>query len=214
MDKQTKHKNKILKFIPKALSFQNPPFSPTRDKDVTATRPGGRAFSGPIVSIIPKEAWRRTKSEMADTPQEPTSPKVSCLGQIKHRHKKKMMIKKEKDVKRSRVPSKEAAPEKKEKMLSGAEEAKAPALGQMKRFASSRSSLSNFDWTAQVAPEDSYQRRNCHSNEEREKEVRIPFSAPLMVGGGGREMQLQPKKEINLWKRRTMAPPRILKLSD
>jgi hypothetical protein len=68
---------------------------------------------------------------------------------------------------------------------------------------------------AQIAPMDR-DHRNYYSDEERgesdeeEEEFMIPFSAPMMIGGG---VPLQPRKEINLWKRRTMAPPRPLQLN-
>ncbi|KAI4389998.1 hypothetical protein MLD38_002157 [Melastoma candidum] len=180
-----KPKNKILRFLPKVLSFR---FGPSRDKDASVPRSTAR-FSGPI---IPREA-RRT----LDTPQEPTSPKVSCLGQIKQHQGRKnnnKLINKDEDARwrRSRLLSKESkGKEEEERMpLDG----NAPALGKMRRFASRRSSLSNFDWKAQVAPE--------------EEEDRIALSAPL----GGVGTGLMPKKEINLWKRRTTEPPRPLNL--
>ncbi|KAL6982649.1 hypothetical protein U1Q18_016036 [Sarracenia purpurea var. burkii] len=93
-----------------------------------------------------------------------------------------------------------------------------PSLGQIKRFASGRNSLASFDWTAQVAPGGDGDHRDYYSDEEsegeEEREIRIPFSAPILVGGGGGEkVVLEPKKEINLWKRRTMAPPRPLQVN-
>uniref|UniRef100_A0A5B7BNF0 Uncharacterized protein n=1 Tax=Davidia involucrata TaxID=16924 RepID=A0A5B7BNF0_DAVIN len=53
----------------------------------------GRGFFDPIISIIPAEARRKPKNSSFEA-QEPTSPKVSCMGQIK----RKMKIKKTKQI--------------------------------------------------------------------------------------------------------------------
>uniref|UniRef100_A0A2N9GLH6 Uncharacterized protein n=1 Tax=Fagus sylvatica TaxID=28930 RepID=A0A2N9GLH6_FAGSY len=94
---------------------------------------------------------------------------------------------------------------------------RAPCLSQMKRFTSGRNSLGDFDWTAEISPVEHRDVRNYYSDEERgesdeeEEEVIIPFSAPMMMIGEG--VALQPRKEINLWKRRTMIPPKTLELN-
>ncbi|KAG6704729.1 hypothetical protein I3842_07G147200 [Carya illinoinensis] len=258
MEKQGKPKNKILKFLPRAasamaVSFQNPPFSPGRDKrsEINTTKlkaHAGRGFSGPIISMIPDEARRKPRNGGMYETQEPTSPKVSCMGQIKHKKK----IKKAKraapppqdqvkavsstssphrrDVKKHasairRMFSGKTKPERNSDVISPAAEEPAgipsdrvPSLSQMKRFASRRNSLPDFDWTANQITIIDRDHRNYYSDEERdreesdqeEEEVMIPFSAPMMIGGG---VPLEPRKEINLWKRRTMAPPRPLDLN-
>ncbi|KAK4434653.1 hypothetical protein Salat_0628100 [Sesamum alatum] len=242
-----KSKNKILKLLPRAaqaaVSFQNLPFSPRRDRrpDVNANRLRShlnKGFSGPIVSMIPAEA--RGKSKNFET-QEPTSPKVSCMGQIKH--KKKISRKKHASLPKEFKPVSRSQPEKTTgpgsklvKKPSGirkffgagrrSDEASkddaepsvpAPSLSQMRRFASSRETFANFDWTtAQIAPEED---REFFSDEEggysdAEDDVIIPFSAPILVGGGGvAGLEFEPRKEINLWKRRTMARPEPLDLN-
>ncbi|KAG8377994.1 hypothetical protein BUALT_Bualt08G0091800 [Buddleja alternifolia] len=98
----------------------------------------------------------------------------------------------------------------------------APSLSQMRRFASSRDTFSNFDWTtAQIAPEVD---QDYYSDEDRgysdgEDDVIIPFSAPILGAGAGAGagygggLGLEPRKEINLWKRRTMAQPKPLQLN-
>ena len=94
---------------------------------------------------------------------------------------------------------------------------RAPCLSQMKRFTSGRNSLGDFDWTVEISPVEHRDVRNYYSDEERgesdkeEEEVIIPFSAPMMMIGEG--VALQPRKEINLWKRRTMTPPKPLELN-
>lgn len=245
MEKQPKPKINILKFLPKAasvVSFQNLPFSPNREKRSEYLHKikthAGRGFSGPIISLIPHEARSKPKAGSFETQDEPTSPKVSCMGQIKA-HKKKLKKNKwvsppegdnTKLVKWSpRHVNKHASvlrrifsnvkPERKSDASADDDHKpstlpdRAASLSQMKRFASGRGSFSNFDWTAQIVSADK-DRRNYHSDEDRddsdhEDDVLIPFSAPMLVGGG---VPLQPRKEVNLWKRRTMTPPRPLQL--
>ncbi|XP_031265525.1 uncharacterized protein At1g76070-like [Pistacia vera] len=248
MEKHAKPKTNILKFLPKAsaVTFQNLPFSPGREKrsDIHINKlkaHAGKGFSGPIISIIPDEARRKSKNESFEENQEPTSPKVSCMGQIKkHKanHKMKMKHMKTASLPKDTKPVVSSPREVKKqaskfmRLFSGVKPARksdvsddhvqklpdrAPALNQMKRFASGRDAFSDFDWTAhQIAPLDS-DHRNYYSDEERgdsdqeeEEDYIIPFSAPITVGGG---VALQPKKEVNLWKRRTMNPPRPLQLN-
>ncbi|TKY57597.1 hypothetical protein E2542_SST14647 [Spatholobus suberectus] len=240
-EKQSKLRSKILKILPKAaaaVTFQNLPFSPGRDHKFKHS--GGKGFfSGPM---IPDEARRKPKDGGVET-QEPTSPKISCMGQIKHKkkHVKKGGAKSmsmptraidsasstPRDTEEKKQKQKHAS--KFQKMLFHAGKPKtvsskksdavadtAPPLGHMRRFASGRETFSNFDWKAQIAPEE----RDCYSDcddrveSDAEDEVIIPFSAPIMVGGGAASVpNLQPRKEINLWKRRTMGPPRPLQLN-
>ncbi|KAL9330407.1 hypothetical protein ACSQ67_000017 [Phaseolus vulgaris] len=237
-NKQSKLKNKILKILPKAaaaVTFQNPPFSPGRDHKFK-THGGKGFFSGPM---IPDEARRKPRHGGVET-QEPTSPKISCMGQIKHKkkHIQKGGAKSTSTSTRARESASSATPgdtteEKKQgskkfqrllfhagkpkaaaRKKSDAGEDRAPPLGHMRRFASGRETFSNFEWKAQIAPEE----RDCFSdNDDRvesdaEDEVIIPFSAPLTAGGAPL-LSVQPRKEINLWKRRTMAAPRPLQLN-
>lgn len=105
----------------------------------------------------------------SESESEPDSPRVSCVGQIeiarKVKEKKKKKTSKEK-VKRKKMSDEEENPErrrwmwekKKRKMKSamevedvtenGAEAGMetTPYLGRMKRFASGRGSLSDFEW--------------------------------------------------------------------
>ncbi|KAE9592661.1 hypothetical protein Lalb_Chr19g0131611 [Lupinus albus] len=277
--KQPKLKNKILSILPKAaaavsVTFQNSPFSPRRDhkfrSDHNASKwhKGTKGFSGPM---IPDEARRKPKDGGVET-QEPTSPKISCIGQIKqkkkqiHKAKAKTMSLPTSDSTKENVfddaddvgseysstlkerdtdvIKKKHPPNKFQRMFFHAAKPKtgsrkklapdsssvigketyfnkevvsdrAPPMGDMRRFASGRETFANFDWTAQITPEEMDQ-RDCFTDvEEDENEVIIPFSAPILVSGGsGRysDLNLQPRKEINIWKRRTMEPPRPLQL--
>lgn len=232
-----KPKNKFLKLIPKAAqavasSFQNMPFSPRRDARPDAhrlNRHHAKGFSGPLGPMIPAEA--RRKSRNFDT-QEPTSPKVSCIGQIKHKNtiSKKKHVSLPKECKRVSSPRAEKSKKKKKPpsginrifrrkadapiVRAGPAES-TPNLSQMRKFASSRDTFANFDWTtAQIAPEED---RGFYSDGERgysddEDDIGIPFSAPILMAGGG-GLDLEPRKEINLWRRRTMTPPAPLQLN-
>ncbi|CAN0847917.1 Uncharacterized protein At1g76070 [Linum grandiflorum] len=93
----------------------------------------------------------------------------------------------------------------------------------MRRFASGHrpDGFGNFDWTAQIAPIESDCRDYSDGEEEEEEEERggysdddddtviAPFSTRIADVEG---MSLKPRKEVNLWKRRTMDPPRPLQL--
>ncbi|WVZ65731.1 hypothetical protein U9M48_015047 [Paspalum notatum var. saurae] len=211
------------------------------------------AFSGPIVvSIVPPEArggggGRRNDNKRSGyrTP-EPSSPKVSCIGQIKRsnsRRQKKVnpsscggknggacplpprpaaapaaegssnkpcrpkpsLVQRMSFFRRSRSrrfsrPSRSSS--------KGSDGAAAPApagLGQMKRFASGRAAFQDFDWREQAG-----ERRSRDSDEEEEDEGFVAHSAPLVLGGG--VVAAEPRKEVNLWRRRPMAPPTPLQL--
>ncbi|KAK9165041.1 hypothetical protein Scep_000232 [Stephania cephalantha] len=191
---------------------------------------------GPIISIIPVEA--RTKSKNGFGNEEPTSPKVSCIGQIKHKNKickansrvnpKSQTPQNQKPKQKPKKPSSdptEKVPKRSSSSIrnifrgaisgrkstncveiqGNCEESRGPSLGQMKKFASGRSGLSDFDWRKYCSDDE-----NGHSEEEEEKII-IPHSAPLMVGEG--RVALEPRKEINLWKRRTLAPVRPLEIN-
>ncbi|KAK6131309.1 hypothetical protein DH2020_034938 [Rehmannia glutinosa] len=176
--------------------------------------------------MIPAEARRKSKNFET---QEPTSPKVSCMGQIKH--KNRICKQRHASLPKESRPAFQFQPDKISKIGPSAFGAgrkshgsidygkppipdRASSLSQMRRFASSRDTLEKFDWTtAQIAPED--QDPGFYSEEDRgysdgEDDVIIPFSAPILVGGG---LALEPRKEINLWKRRTMAQPKPLQLN-
>ncbi|KAL5706382.1 hypothetical protein ACHQM5_024559 [Ranunculus cassubicifolius] len=232
MEKTTKKtKSKIFSFLPQT-AFQNHPFSPGRDhnnnkrssetnlqhKFKPGSNSGGKAWSGPLISMIPAEARIKSKSGRTFDAQEPTSPKISCMGQIKHKKIAKCKFvpmtpqppKKEKKPKRpsqgirsifgggGKKADEDSVNKKKSATI--IRDHKAPVLGQMKRFASSREgALVDFDWKYYSERDDS----------DDEDEVIVPHSAPMMIGGG----KLEPRKEVNLWKRRTMDPPRPLQLN-
>lgn len=221
------------------------------------------AFSGPLVSIVPPEARgggrrkQRSSSSSGYRTPEPSSPKVSCIGQIKRsgsRRQKKVNPSSSCGGKNGgacplppRAPAPAAAEGKKKKKLrsrpasrgslvqrmsffrrtgsrssrsrtggfvhngeelEGGNGAAAPApagLGQMKRFASGRAAFQDFDWR------EAGRRSGRDSDEEEEDdEGFVAHSAPLVLGGG--VVAAEPRKEVNLWRRRPMAPPTPLQL--
>ncbi|XP_004512183.1 uncharacterized protein [Cicer arietinum] len=150
MEKLSQMKSTFLKFISKQpvslVIFQNPTLSPCRSP---TTQFG---------SIFPKEARRKHKSGISFSPKEPTSPKVSCIGQVKCKKKKK--AKKEvptKNIDSVQCPEnkvllwiskgvyeggKQGGQEKVTNMLNVP-----PTLDAMKKFTSGRGSLYDFDFT-------------------------------------------------------------------
>ena len=78
-----------------------------------------------------------------------------------------------------------------------------PPVEQLRKFTSGRDWLADFDW------------RKVHDDSEvdddDEDEVIVPHSAPILIGGGG-GVAPEPKKEVNIWKRRTLNPPMRLQV--
>ncbi|KAI4325792.1 hypothetical protein MLD38_031159 [Melastoma candidum] len=193
MEKPAKLRKGILKFLPgsaaAAIPFRSPPISPR-------TANPGKGNQGPTPSIIPKGAPRRLKSGSFDA-REPSSPMVSCMGQIKsnkkmkkihnppkikqvlppqreaiieenHRHTNDVMSKSQRQKQRSIIggllqgikhgrKSKKNAVE--DACLPPNIDTKLPYLGSVKKFASGRGALSDFDWRAYgaaVVPDCSY----------------------------------------------------------
>ncbi|KAF3783066.1 Uncharacterized protein EJ110_NYTH32821 [Nymphaea thermarum] len=159
--------------------------------------------------LVPAEARVKTKGAgLLSTPHEPTSPKVSCMGRVKQTNKKNNS----KQTRRARSfgdqEPEPSSPRKKgnsqlrglfgrhRKVLASAETMATeaaedrPGLGQMKRMSSRRNALADFDWRSLTDDED-------HSME---------YSACWEdADDGGAVVELQPKEEVNLWKRRAMA---------
>lgn len=191
MEKPSKLRIQVISCLPKAASpvtFQlSPPASPAK---ATARK----GFTSPTISIIPKEMRRKPKTE-SFAAQEPTSPKVSCMGQVKNKKTEKN-IPKTKPVALQESPPIFFPTEMKKKPFAEKNSFKGPkqsvkvplrvpSLGQMKQFSSSRGTLNNFDWTV------------CKEEVKEQEE-------DIFVDG---EVAIEPRKEVNLWKRRNKAPP-------
>lgn len=210
------------------------------------------AFSGPMVSIVPPEArggGRRgsNKKNSGYRTPEPSSPKVSCIGQIKRSKSKSKktakkaaaaccgkdggacplpprpptgasgarpkssLVKRMSFFRRSRSRSSSSKPSGRgSTAVHAAAPAPAPApgagLGHMKRFTSGRAAFQDFDWKEA-------ERRGSDDEDEEYSFVDDGFvahSAPLVLGGG--VVASEPRKEVNLWRRRPMSPPTPLQL--
>ncbi|XP_010941356.1 uncharacterized protein At1g76070 [Elaeis guineensis] len=237
MEKPSRAKaTKIFSFLPKPTSFSisHRPLSPGREK---SSKPkafhnkakafhNNKAFSGPIISIVPVEARRKEKNGGNFDAQEPTSPKVSCIGRVKQRKlvcrsKRHSLPQQEwkpptliirKMFRRKLRPSRRRdAAESSEGRPAVAAAGRAPSLGQMKRFTSGRETLLNFDWRKAERRQEAAtgDREESYSDEESDEEDY--YSAPILMGGG--VVAVEPRKEVNLWKRRTLAPPVPLQLN-
>ncbi|KAF5753079.1 hypothetical protein HS088_TW01G00998 [Tripterygium wilfordii] len=207
-----KLKSKSLNFLPKTATpatSLNSPRSPVR----SPVRRGSTR-----VSLVPKEARRRSKNGSFDW-REPTSPKVSCLGQITRSKKttennkpslaspqkasspafpspRKQIIMIGKILKKGSKSCKKSEDEDRQppsppKVIVSAP----PSLGRMKQFESGRGgALHQFDW------------KNTVSDGDDDKVVLSSLEAmDEKVGAEGR-------KEVNLWRRRSLAPPTPLQI--
>ncbi|XP_078173930.1 uncharacterized protein At1g76070 [Carex rostrata] len=219
MEKPVKSKRaNFLTLLAKSTTFSNPapPMRPSHYHN--------RGFSGPL---IPAEARRKEKTDIPFETQEPTSPMVSCIGQIKQKARKNKLPR-AKSVKKRAVPK----PEKKHKNSKNssfvqkmfgrkpsirrklevsksdnllASTSRAPRnIDHMKRFKSGRESLRDFDWREVE--------REIKGKDTEEDDVSVYYSAPLVFGGGAAGPE--PRKEVNLWKRRTIGAPIPLNLDE
>ncbi|EXC35291.1 hypothetical protein L484_026613 [Morus notabilis] len=156
MERKTSNlRNKIAKLLslPHATPsitaiLVSPPLSPRKP---SSTKPV-------YTSIIPSEARRKPKYGSSFDTREPTSPKVSCLGQITNKKKPKPKPKKVGcSVQEVKVVKKRHKKGVKENMIiddgpnskdkadgSNVGILVVPSLGEMKRFTSARGVLSEF----------------------------------------------------------------------
>ncbi|KAL0699759.1 hypothetical protein Bca4012_055881 [Brassica carinata] len=223
--------------LQKALSIGHgaTPFSPVRDfhhRRTSSTVNRGFFFSGPITPLLPTTAVRgRRRTKNAVVFAEPTSPKVSCIGQIKLAKSSKCPETKNrapKDLKTAssclvkgnwsklkrlfsiglRKPKYTAVSAASEPPISAVEAVAAPSLCKMKKFASSRETLVGYDWTVEIKREESRSdHRRGYSSDDKET-MMIPCAVstpPLAVCS-------RQKSEVNLWKRRTIDRPKPLQV--
>ncbi|KAJ0237502.1 hypothetical protein HA466_0248860 [Hirschfeldia incana] len=219
---------KLSKMLQKALSIGHSaaPFSPVRDfhhRRTASTVSRGFFFSSPITPLLPTAAARaRRRTKHAVVFAEPTSPKVSCIGQIKLSKCPESRNRATKDLKPtpfnivsklkclfsmvSRKTNNTAVSAASEPPISAVEAVTAaPSLCKMKKFASSREALVGYDWAVEIKREESrsdHHHRRGYSSDD--KETKIP-STPLT-------MCSRQKSEVNLWKRRTIDRPKPLQV--
>ncbi|KAK1392950.1 hypothetical protein POM88_012006 [Heracleum sosnowskyi] len=229
----TKSKNMFLKFLPKAASA---PFSPNKDKrssqkshlgksiipaDALRSKSKNSSFgfrepTSPQVSCMGTLKHKKKLCSMLSSKNYVLPPLDHLNLMVKnHNNSKVAQSDLEGDVKKkkkplaiknmfSRVPSaprKSDAVSKTTDHVSDHRPSSSSSLSQMRRFSSSRTSLNNFDWTAtQIAPVDN----------EGEK-VKISTCVPKVILEC-KEVNLEPRKDVNLWKRRPMAQPSPLQI--
>ncbi|KAK1441027.1 hypothetical protein QVD17_06863 [Tagetes erecta] len=214
MDQQkswAKSKNIILKLLPRAtssVSFQNP--CPSKDKFRSSEKPHkshlGVGFSDPLIMVDTRREIKNNSNVTVE--YEPTSPRVSCIGQVKckyiHRAGNKPHIgylnveDGHKKIGFKKIFGRGKLDAGKKSLKAPDYLDKAPSLSTMKRFSSGRDKLSGVDC----------RRYDYHD----ESDVIIPSSAPVMIrnllgfddGLISVVGNMEPRKEINLWKRRTM----------
>ncbi|TMW92287.1 hypothetical protein EJD97_013248 [Solanum chilense] len=218
------------------LQNAHAPFSPSREKKLEHHHKNHhhKGFTGPIIPIIPAHQVSGRKSE-------PGSPKISCMGQIKQNKKKTLNLMRSsentspsknqrKNITRksmsnfgnmfggkSKLISRRKSDVTKENIVCKLLD-RAPCLSQMQRFASGREPLTNFDWRSiQITPQDERKYytdddREFSDDDDDEDDEISPFSGPILLGRSRTTICLEPRKEINLWKRRTMVQPKPLQL--
>ncbi|XP_058077952.1 uncharacterized protein At1g76070-like [Magnolia sinica] len=215
MEKPSIPKSSLLSFLSKngGVCFSHHPYSPGLDKRIDNSnkpRPkSGKGYHNPIGSIFPAEIRRKLNNIGSFGTKEPVSPKVSCIGQIKHNKKSC----KAHCVFPSRQLKKPTPPVTASKIYGGAKKVEdivvdtrhAPNLTQMKRFSNGRDAFANVSWKVEGV-EDCWE---YSSDEEKEgssgkNEFVIPNSAPVVM---------ETRNEVNLWKRRSMAPPTPLQMN-
>ncbi|CAN6463893.1 unnamed protein product [Victoria cruziana] len=176
-----------------------------------------RGFSG---TLVPAEARIKAKGAgLLGASDEPTSPKVSCMGKVKQTDKKGSS---KQAARRTRSfgdpPPEPSSPRKKghsqltallgrrRKVLAppvraaadSAAAADRPGLGQVRRLSSRRNALADFDW------------RSLADDEDHSVECSASWDD---VDCGGPAAELQPREEVNLWQRRTIVRPPELQLN-
>lgn len=137
-------RSNLVKFLRKqpatlVVAFQNPTPSPCRSP-------------ARMVSLIPREVRRKRRGESFSA-REPTSPKVSCMGQVQGKKKRKARKQKKAQAQShaQKDPTKiiDSVGEWKKIVHKVLEEktVEAPSLNAMKKFSSGRGSFYDFDVT-------------------------------------------------------------------
>lgn len=218
---------KIFKFLPKAASFSIPNHS-SNNKYM---------FSGPIVPMIPDHCRRKSNETLEEEEEESTSPKVSCMGQVRN-HKKKTTTKTKKASLVKEEEEEEQQQQKKKKKLKKEAPKRTSSLGRLfwrkvrpaRRGGVRSSSSSSGDEVVVVAPDVGRTRRYASRREtlkdfdrrtmtrtdvgdKAAEEALTPHSAAPVLVVGGAAVALEPKKEINIWMRRARGPPVPLQLN-
>ncbi|KMZ76351.1 hypothetical protein ZOSMA_103G00570 [Zostera marina] len=206
---KTMEENNLFNYLKGSATFTvtRRPFIPNHDKK-----------SCPMASLIPIEVrHRRASRRFFDVDREPTSPKVSCIGQIKHK-KSMRRIKSLRETSDgsaadgyntrrnkkyiytsfflklfNRKPNSTAIGKKRDDTTARVPvniiQKQVPHLGQMNQFRSGRTTLGEFDW-------------NAWQKDDGEKVSSVPIFTDV-----------EEKMDGDLWKRRMVVPPQRLQLN-
>ncbi|KAJ6802317.1 uncharacterized protein M6B38_194680 [Iris pallida] len=223
---------KILKFLPKAASFSIPNHNSSSNKSSKHMFSGPIV---PMIPEHCRRKSSGMLEEEEEEPTSPKVSCIGQVNNNKKssnsRRKKKMMkLKKEKEEELLVTRKEEEQRKKKAKEApkrtssiggmfwrskaakparrldvhdsSDDEAVAAPGIGRMRSYASGRETLKDFDWRTIVQNNDELV---VEEEEKEAEEQMVPHSAPILVGGGA--VALEPKKEMNIWRRRTITPP-------
>ncbi|KAF9682146.1 hypothetical protein SADUNF_Sadunf05G0078400 [Salix dunnii] len=235
MRERGKSKFSVFDCLPKAASpvtFQSPPASP---------RSPNRGLSGRVVSLVPQEARRKgsqgvisfltgkkgkSKFSIFDClpkaaspvtfqspPASPRSPHRGLSGRVVS-----LVPQEARRKGRSGSCDEREEPSSPKVSCTGKKQGlqpdtsrgrppdadKGPSLGHMKRFPSSCSELKDFDWKAHdVSGMPDYSSYDDKNGDKEEVFIVVEVDE---------DIPREPKKQVNLWKRRSMTPPGPLQL--
>ncbi|KAJ6736896.1 hypothetical protein OIU85_019011 [Salix viminalis] len=214
MGKKGESKSSIFDCLPKASSpatLQSPPPSP---------RSPYRGFVGvhhPALAVLTEVCrvgsyrlfHRRLEERVGvgscDEREEPSSPKVSCTGKVNNKNKiKPQATRPESSPKPAVLKGKKQGLQPDTSRRSPPDADKGPSLVHMKRFPSSCSELKDFDWRAHdVSGMPDYSSYDDKNGDKEEVFIVVEVDEDIPT---------EPKKQVNLWKRRSMAHPGPLQL--
>ncbi|KAF8053664.1 hypothetical protein N665_1387s0021 [Sinapis alba] len=242
MEKASNNNNskKLSKMLQKALSIGHSatPFSPVRDfrhQRTVSTANRGYFFSSPLTPLLPTSARGRRRTKSNGVVAEPTSPKVSCIGQIKLAKSKcpeKKNTRATKNLKTSssslvkeeskggwsklkRLFSTGRNPLRKSTSTASAtviehpvvavEAVAAPSLSKMKKFATSRESLGGFNWSVEMKRQEEETRSDHRRGYSSDDDEEKMI--PCSVS-----MPLSQREGLSLWERRSIDRPKPLQV--
>ncbi|KAM3337839.1 hypothetical protein P3S68_032164 [Capsicum galapagoense] len=224
------------------LQNAHAPFSPSREKRLAAEHQHKnhhhKGFSGTIIPVIPSHQSGR-KSEPGSPKiscmgqikynKKKTMNRINSSKKGTNNNNSQKYVTKKSMTgfgnmfgRKSKLISRQKSDVTSENIICNKLPNRAPCLSQMQRFASGREPLTNFDWRSiQITPQDQrkyytdddrgYSDDDYDNNDDEDEEI-SPFWTPVLLGRSRTTICLEPRKEINLWKRRTMVQPKPLQL--
>ncbi|CAA6666733.1 unnamed protein product [Spirodela intermedia] len=201
----------VLRFVPKAaaIAAAKPTSSPRRKRF-----PDQKGFSGALGSAVP------TAGDGSETP-EPTSPEVSCMGQIKGRSPARPPVAGKQRRRRRRGPLQRIARISAQllgfccarKSPPSSAPAPPPPLGEIATFGGGHYAMSRSGFAADYFSDDSPEMDwEDDDNDDdvgryQEGDHHHRHGGDVLLAGIWYAGDVEPKKEVNLWKRRPVPPP-------